>query len=227
MPCEIQGEILDTSHYVPQPLWSCGGTAQSPHMLLPAPLGSLFASVPVPGHPVVSGHSIFPSLLRVLIVPEVPTTHQVPITSQVPIVSWGPHCPWGPHHPWGVHYPSRSSLLLGVPVTFRVPTVPGISLTPTRPSPLVSCCPCVPFIPSGVPNTTGVPISPNVTTLCPHNLQVPTVPGIPITPGVLIIPQGPHYSLKSPLPSASPLSMCSPLILRTPGSHHPWDSTTP
>lgn len=214
----VQGEILDTSSCVPQPLWSCGGTAQSPHMLPPAPSGSLCASVPVPGHPCGPP---FPSLLRVLLIPGVPTTHQVPITSKVPILPWGPHCPWGPHHPWSVHNPSRFFLLLGVPVTLRVPIVLGVSLTPHP------WCPVVPLSPSSLGFPTPLGLRCHHCTGCPHNLQVLTVPGIPITSGVLIISQGLHYSLESLLPSASSLSLCSPLLLRTPGSHHCWDSHHP
>lgn len=156
----VQVEILDTSPCVPQP--PCGLVVTQPRVFTCC---SQQPQCPCPRPPCGPRLShIFPSLLRVLIIPGVSTTHQVPITSQVPIVPWGPHCSWGPHHPRGVHYPSRSSLLLGGPVTFRVPIVPGISLTPRSPSPLVSCCPCVPFT-LGAPNTTGVPISPGASTV--------------------------------------------------------------
>lgn len=192
----------------------CGLVVAQPRVLTccPSTLRVPVCNCPCP-RPLCGPH-IFPSLLRVPIIPGVPTTHQVPsplrsLLSPGVLITPGVFTiPQGPHYFLESLSPSVSLLSLR-------------SLSLQGPHHLQ--CPVVPLSPSPLGFPTPLGYRYHHCTRCPHNLQVLTVPGIPITPGVLIIPQDPHYSLESLLPSAFPLSRCSPLLLKTPGSHHSWD----
>lgn len=132
-------EILDTSPCVPQPLWSCGGTAQSPHMLPPAPSGFLCASVPVPGHsvvPISSCHSLGSSLSLGYPPPiRCPSPLRSLFSPGVLITPGVFTIPQGPHYFLESLSPSVSLLSLGSP-SLQDPHHPRCPVVPLSPSPL-------------------------------------------------------------------------------------------